>query len=561
MNTPALAAAATEAPRAGQGAAGAPTPAELSAAEGSASASPRRVVGRERVFARRDAIAFAALTVLNFAAVGSLAGMAVRARVWQVEPAAFAVLGLLACALIASNQVRWFLLPLMHRPRPVESRRPWRVGVATTFVPGAEPLAMLEKSVQALVALDAPHETWVLDEGDDDEVRAICRKHGARHFSRRHHAAYQAADGVFKSGSKHGNYNAWLAETGYASYDIVAAFDPDHVPQADYLAHVLGYFESPQVGYVQVAQAYGNQAESWIARGAAEETYDYFSTLQMASDRLGYPVIVGGHNVHRVDALRAIDGFAAHDADDLLATLHYRAAGWQGVYVPQILARGLSPADWTSYLAQQRRWARSVLDVKFRASPRMSGSTPLATRIMSMLHGLNYLAKGLVPVAFLCVLGLLCLRRGAAHQLVGAVAPGLAAVIGAFALGEAFRQRFYLDPRRERGIPWRAAVLRWAKWPQMALALADVALDRRPAYSITGKGPAAARSASWLAPHLAAAAALIACWAVGYRMEPTTSPWVDGAVACVVAATAALGATCFRAPRTATPTAAADRLP
>ena len=60
----------------------------------------------------------------------------------------------------------------------------------------------------------------------------------------------------------------------------------------------------------------------------------------MASYGMGYPVVIGCHNTHRVTALQEVGGFAPHH-DDLLITLFYRARGWQGVYVPRILARVL----------------------------------------------------------------------------------------------------------------------------------------------------------------------------------------------------------------------------
>jgi cellulose synthase (UDP-forming) len=97
----------------------------------------------------------------------------------------------------------------------------------------------------------------------------------------------------------------------------------------------------------------------------------------MASYVMGYPIIVGCHNTHRVSALKQVGGFAPHDDDNLLITLFYRVKGWRGVYVPQILARGLTPADWSSYLRQQRRWARSVLDIKFRLYAKLRQHLPL----------------------------------------------------------------------------------------------------------------------------------------------------------------------------------------
>ena len=127
------------------------------------------------------------------------------------------------------------------------------------------------------------------------------------------------------------------------------------MPAPLYIAETLGYFRDPMIGYVQAAQAYYNQGAGLVARGAAEETYAYFSAIQMASYGLDYPIIVGGHNAHRMAALEAVGGFAVHDADDLLLTLKYRAAGWGGVYVPRILARGLTPVDWRGYLISIRK--------------------------------------------------------------------------------------------------------------------------------------------------------------------------------------------------------------
>ena len=205
-------------------------------------------------------------------------------------------------------------------------------------------------------------------------------------------AHYQSARGRYQSRSKHGNYNAWLAAHGFAHYDLFMNIDPDHVPASTFLLEVLGYFDDPKIGYVQVAQAYYNQAASFIAHGAAEETYAYYSVTQMASYRVPvFPIVTGCHTTHRMTALQQVGGFAPHDADDLLITLWYRAAGWHGVYVPTILARGLTPVDWASYLTQQRRWARSVLDIKFRIYPDLAERLPRREQVLGWLHGLYYL--------------------------------------------------------------------------------------------------------------------------------------------------------------------------
>lgn len=445
-----------------------------------------RSVSKVRVFGVSDAPLFALLTGANLAATTWLV-MGLIARIdWSWQTPAYAVLAALVLCPVAMFQVRWVALPTMRRPEHMPAARGWAVGVATTFVPGGEDIRMLERTVRALVAMDYPHETWVLDEGDDPDVRVLCEQIGACHFSRKGIERYQQLAGPFAGRTKHGNYNAWLDAVGYHRYDVISAFDPDHVPAREFLTRVLGYFADPSVGYVQAPQFYYNQRASLVARGAAEETYAYYSSIQMCGYALGFPIVTGCHNTHRVSALKHVGGFAAHEADDLLITVRYRAAGWAGVYVPERLAAGLTPVDLEGYLAQQRRWARSVLDVKLHILPKVARSLPLPARVFGFVHGLYYvhglggafgvmvlssmLATGKAPGAFSVVIGKRVLVLYAVLQLC-----------------HMFRQRFFLAPERERGLHWRASILRTVKWPYVLLALFEALAGSSRGYTLTRK--------------------------------------------------------------------------
>ncbi|HET6646675.1 MAG TPA: glycosyltransferase, partial [Pyrinomonadaceae bacterium] len=412
-------------------------------------------------------------------------------------------------------QWRWLTLPLMRVPNPIPAAPGWRIAVAVTFVPGAESIEMLEKTVKALIEIDYPHDTWVLDEGDDAEVHELCKRHGARHFSRRHILRYQTESGPFKSQTKYGNYNAWLAEHGYSGYDLVAAFDSDHIPHPDYLHQVLGYFADETVAYVQPAQAYYNQHASFIAAAAAEETYAYYSSTQMTSFAVGFPILVGCHNTHRVTALRQIGGFAPHEADDMVMTLLYRASGWRGVYVPQILARGLTPVDWPSYLKQQRRWARSVLDFKIRVFPRYASRLPLLERVLTYLHGLYYLqgpftALQISLLLFMLVTNLVPTGNGIFFLLqTGSI--WLTVLICDF-----YQQRFFLDRRSEFGWHWRSAFVGLVKWPYFMLAFADAIRGKYGVYPITYKTPASRNATGFAITHAALLVLIGTAWVINF---------------------------------------------
>jgi cellulose synthase (UDP-forming) len=457
-------------------------------ADGSKASAPRvaRSVENARVFSARDAPLYAFLSVLVLAAFVWLVEFWVARAEWSPQTPAYIFLTATVLFPLIMFGARWVGLPMMRRPKHMTASPGWKVGVATTFVPSGEDIGMLERTVRALVDMDYPHDTWVLDEGDDARVRALCRRLGARHFSRKSVERYQQPGGVFAGRTKHGNYNAWLDAIGFARYDIVAAFDPDHVPEGHFLTRVLGYFDDPSIGYVQAPQFYYNQRACLVARGAAEETYDYYSSIQMCCYALGFPIVTGCHNTHRVSALSEVGGFAAHEADDLLTTVHYRVAGWRGVYVPERLASGLTPVDMDGYLAQQRRWARSVFDIKLRILPKLGGALPLRERVVTFVHGLYYLyglgtALGAALLAFMLVSG----NRPAVFSVKSG--EQVLALYAVLVLCQLYRQRFFLEPERERGLHWRAAILRLAKWPYMLLALRDALAGPNRGYTLTRK--------------------------------------------------------------------------
>ncbi len=385
---------------------------------------------------------------------------------------------------------------------------------------------MLEQTLRAMVAIKYPHDTWVLDEADDPGVRALCDRLGARHFTRRHRLEYQTERGAFAARTKYGNYNAWLDTPESADYDFIAAFDTDHVPEPDYLDRTLGYFRDPGVGYVQAPQVYYNESASFIARGAAEETYDFYSSHQMAGYALGHPIIIGSHNLHRAAALRAVGGFPNVDAEDLRLTMMYRANRWRGVYVPEVLAMGTTPVNWRDYLVQQTRWARSVLELKRSALRAGTGTVPWVERMMTLFHGVYFLRPLLWLILYPILVRMLLnntvpefLRASAVLTIVG---------MGLLLQGiDHFRQRYYLDPERERGIHWRALILQIAKWPQLAGALIDALLHRHVAYTLTPKVAGGTERYTLAPVHLGLAAMLFLAWGAGVirngGLEPVLS--------------------------------------
>ena len=147
----------------------------------------------------------------------------------------------------------FYFVGRMRRPNPsLQPPAGLRVAFATTFVPGSESLEVLARTIVAMRDQEGPaHDVWVLDEGDAPAVADLCRQVGARHFSRKGIARYQATAWPFKARTKAGNYNAWLdwiAQRGI-EYDVLVQMDTDHVPQPRYLLEMLRSFADPAVAY------------------------------------------------------------------------------------------------------------------------------------------------------------------------------------------------------------------------------------------------------------------------------------------------------------------------
>ena len=501
-----------------------------------------------KIFRRQNFVAFALITLVTYIAIFFTLRHWIESYDRAFDPFTFWPISLIFAGKLLINQSRWWLLPFMAAPIARAPAAGLRVAVATTFVAGAESAEMLEESVSAMIAMDYPHDTWVLDEDDSPEIRRLCARLGALHFSRKNLTSYQAESGTYQRRSKHGNYNSWLNEIGFARYDIITTFDPDHIPANNFLTEVLGFFDDPKIGYVQAAQAYYNQGASFISRGAAEETYSYYSSTQMFCYAAGYPIVTGCHSSHRASALKQVGGLAAHDADDLLITLLYRVSGWKGVYVPKILARGLTPVDWEGYFRQQLRWARSVLDIKFRIYPKMASKLPLKEIAVSFLHGFYYLQG----ISTLFILLLLCymLAAGSPSSVVNYfISLNFVFLLAVLFVSDLYRQRFYLDPRTEAGLQWRAGLLQFAKYPYLIMAFWHVLSNRRQPYTVTNKSTASRRSIAPFLPHLALAGLICVSWVFGGLSGHNLNPLVQTVAAIAVIGTVALAGTAlFRFP-------------
>jgi cellulose synthase/poly-beta-1,6-N-acetylglucosamine synthase-like glycosyltransferase len=263
-------------------------------------------------------------------------------------------------------------------PIPVPPEPGTRVAFITTIVPGKEPLDMVRATLQAALQVrhDGVFHVWLLDEGDDADVKAMCAELGVRHFSRKGVPEWNQPSGRNKAKTKHGNYNAWFDAHGH-NYDFWVSVDTDHVPQANFAERLLGYFRDPDVAFVVGPQVYGNY-DNFITRAAESQQYLFHSLLQRAANTFDCAMFVGTNNAVRLSALRAIDGLQDSITEDAATSIVWHSGcnpetgnQWKSVYTPDVLAVGEGPSRWGDYFTQQARWARGTDEVVLRGFGRI----------------------------------------------------------------------------------------------------------------------------------------------------------------------------------------------
>ncbi|MFJ3225435.1 glycosyltransferase family 2 protein [Streptomyces sp. NPDC086783] len=258
-------------------------------------------------------------------------------------------------------------------PVPVVPQPGTRVAFLTTYVPGKEPLSMVRATLEGAVRVThtGPLDVWLLDEGDDEQAKALCAELGVRHFTRLGVPEWNREKGVHKARTKHGNYNAWIAMHG-GEYQFFASVDTDHVPLPGFLERMMGYFRDPDVAFVVGPQVYGNY-DSPVTKAAESQQFLFHALIQRAGNRYRAPMFVGTNNVVRIAALRQIGGLYDSITEDMATgfELHRHrnpltGGHWRSVYTPDVLAVGEGPASWTDFFTQQLRWSRGTYETLFK---------------------------------------------------------------------------------------------------------------------------------------------------------------------------------------------------
>jgi cellulose synthase (UDP-forming) len=157
-----------------------------------------------------------------------------------------------------------------------------------------EPVELVRETARAARDMLFPHNTYVLDDGNNAAMRRMTVEEGVGYIVR-------TDDWTGKSRhAKAGNLNNALFQT---SGEFLLVLDADQIPSPEMLDRVLGYFRDPRVGFVQTPQWFYN-----VPNGdpLGSQAPLFYGPIQQGKDGWNAAFFCGSNAILRREALMQI---------------------------------------------------------------------------------------------------------------------------------------------------------------------------------------------------------------------------------------------------------------
>lgn len=272
-----------------------------------------------------------------------------------------------------------------------------------------EPNHVIIKTAIAAQEMLLPHNTWILDDGKNDDLRRAAQKLGVGYLRRTTNAHAKA-----------GNVNAAVQRT---TGRFMAILDADHVPRPDFLSQTVPHLiANPSVAMVQTPQTYDIRNRGMISEGAAVSQDLFYGAIMPAKNASNAAFCVGTNVVFRRSALRSLtteevkgrlgrrrrdtkqtkptllgeeypEGgiWVGSNSEDVWTSLELLRRGWRVIFLPKVLTQGLTPDRLGPFLKQQFRWASGGWEVLLKSGLMKEHRLTLSQKVQYMLVPSHYM--------------------------------------------------------------------------------------------------------------------------------------------------------------------------
>src|SRR5688500_20111660 len=301
----------------------------------------------------------------------------------------FTILGILA--VYGSYRIKQVIDFWRYRkfvPRPSRRYSEAELPRITVQLPLFNELYVVDRLLKAVTGIDYPRDRFeiqVLDDSTDETTRvaeAVVKKYQEQGFDI--HYIHRDDRTGFKAGALENGLKT-------AKGDLLAIFDADFVPKPDCLRKLVDFFTDSLVGCAQMRWAHINGGYNLLTRLQTIMLDGHFVVEQTTRNRTGgFFNFNGTAGIWRRQAIEMSGGWQ-HDTLTEDTDLSFRAQlmGWKFVYLLDEEAPAEIPVEINAFKAQQRRWAKGVMQVGLKLYPRIV-LAPLPFRVkLEMLFRLT----------------------------------------------------------------------------------------------------------------------------------------------------------------------------
>src|ERR671913_118377 len=251
--------------------------------------------------------------------------------------------------------------------------------VITVQLPLFNEMYVVERLVKSVTEIDYPRDRFqiqVLDDSTDETVK-IAEATVAKY-------AEQGFDIQYIHRSDRTGFKAGALEHGlkHAKGELLAIFDADFVPKPDCLRKLVDFFTDPLVGCAQMRWSHINGDYNLLTRLQTIMLDGHFVVEQTTRNRTGgFFNFNGTAGIWRRQAIKMSGGWQ-HDTltEDTALSFRAQLMGWKFVSLLDEEAPAEIPVEINAFKAQQRRWAKGVMQVGIKLYPRI-WLAPLPLRV------------------------------------------------------------------------------------------------------------------------------------------------------------------------------------
>jgi cellulose synthase/poly-beta-1,6-N-acetylglucosamine synthase-like glycosyltransferase len=305
-------------------------------------------------------------------------------------------------------------------PSPADRFSEDNLPLITVQLPLFNEMYVVERLLKSVTEIDYPRnriEIQVLDDSTDETVKLA--EATVEHYKRAGfdiHYIHRTDRTGFKAGALENGLKT-------AKGELVAIFDADFVPKPDCLRKLVDFFTDPLVGCAQMRWSHINGDYNLLTRLQTIMLDGHFVVEQTVRNRTGgFFNFNGTAGIWRRKAIEMSGGWQ-HDTLTEDTDLSFRAQlmGWRFVYLLDEDAPSEIPVEINAFKAQQRRWAKGVMQVGLKLFRRIwAAHLPLRVKLEMFFRLTGNISYPLMIVVSLLQFPLLLVRynQGFYHLMV-----------------------------------------------------------------------------------------------------------------------------------------------